>query len=111
VYRKSLKNHLKIKKMKTSKTTKFLSVVEKTNNVLENCKSAKTIYSQIYALIGEIGENFIDLIEQNSNDFTKDIAVKYNRHGQTHLSDKQCWCLAYQIFNNIEVYKIANNNQ
>jgi hypothetical protein len=61
------------------------------------------------------------MIVENSNDFTKDIAQKWiteyenctcdfeNNDGspaeyETRLSEKQRWCLAYQIKNNINVY-------
>lgn len=50
-------------------------------------------------------ETLAELISKNSNDFTRDIAAKYLKGYQ--LSEKQSWCLAFQIKNNIEVYKIA----
>ena len=69
-----------------------------------------------------IGSEIAKMIVENSNDFTKDIAEKWvaqyescpcemeNEDGSpaeyvTMLSDKQIWCLAYQIKNNINVYK------
>ena len=63
----------------------------------------------------------MQLIVENSNDFTKDIAQKwidqyekcpgeiYANDGSparyiSRLSDKQLWCLVYQIKNNFNVY-------
>jgi len=49
-----------------------------------------------------------DLVIENSNDFTKDIATKIKEsEGKKYLSAKQAWCVAYQVVNNIEVYKAA----
>lgn len=50
-----------------------------------------------------IATTFIKLISENSNDFTKDIASKVLEL-RFNPSEKQSWCLAYQITNNINVY-------
>ena len=56
--------------------------------------------------IHNIGDTILELIEKNSNDFTKDIAEKC-RKNEWNPYEKQSWCLAFQVKNNIEVYKIA----
>ena len=57
----------------------------------------------------ELGEWFLELIKENSNDFTKDIATKI-LGSKYEISEKQAWCCAFQIVNNNEVYKIAIND-
>ena len=53
----------------------------------------------------------ISLVEENSNDFTKDIASRIRKsEGRCYISAKQAWCIAYQVINNIEVYKLAAKN-
>jgi hypothetical protein len=78
-----------------------------------NRKSVKEIKSIIYQLsysnMDMIAESLIDMIAENSNDFTKDIAIKV-KNGLT-MSEKQAWCIAYQIVNNIEVYILANKEE
>ena len=32
------------------------------------------------------------------------------KNGELTLSAKQAWCIAYQVVNNIEVYKVAMND-
>ena len=47
------------------------------------------------------------------NDFTADIAkrgIVIMKNGELTLSAKQAWCIAYQVVNNIEVYKVAMND-
>lgn len=56
--------------------------------------------------IHNIGDTLLELVEKNANDFTKDIAEKCHKN-EWNPSEKQAWCLAFQIKNNIEVYKIA----
>lgn len=53
-----------------------------------------------------LGDTLLELVRRNSNDFTKDIAEKC-LDNEYNPSEKQAWCLAFQIKNNIEVYKIA----
>lgn len=54
-----------------------------------------------------IGEAILELVKVNSNDFTKDIAFK-SLEDEYNLSSKQSWCVAYQVVNNINVYKEAH---
>jgi len=50
-------------------------------------------------------DTLLDLVIENSNDFTRDIASKMKEAaGKKYFSAKQAWCVAYQIINNIEVY-------
>ena len=56
-----------------------------------------------------IGHTLLELIKQNSNDFTKDISTKCLEN-EYSPSEKQSWCCAYQIKNNIEVYKLSMLN-
>ena len=87
------------------------------NDVKEIKNNLTSIYSKSYytikgshsgALIDihNIGDTLLELVEVNANDFTKDIAEKC-RKNEWNLSEKQAWCVAYQIHNNIEAYKIA----
>jgi hypothetical protein len=49
-----------------------------------------------------------DLVIENSNDFTKDIASRMKEaEGKKYFSAKQAWSVAYQVINNIELYKVA----
>ena len=49
-----------------------------------------------------------DLVIENSNDFTKDIAKRMKESaGEKYFSAKQAWCVAYQVINNLNVYKAA----
>ncbi len=47
------------------------------------------------------------MISENSNDFTKDIADRFLDTYEYKLSYKQAWAMAYQIKNNIAIYKTA----
>ncbi len=50
-----------------------------------------------------IAEALLEMIAKESNDFTKDIASKILEI-EREPSEKQAWCLAYQIKNNQNVY-------
>lgn len=94
----------------------FVSDVKKLENALNN-KDLKFIKEQVKSsfyitsythkekevITNEIGIDILKLVSENSNDFTKDIAVKCLEN-KYELSDKQAWCIAYQVINNIEVY-------
>jgi hypothetical protein len=54
----------------------------------------------------QIADTLLQLISNTSNDFTKDIASKC-KENEFNPSEKQAWCLAYQIINNIEAYKLS----
>ena len=47
------------------------------------------------------------MIYENSNDFTKDIAARVLDMYEYIPTYKQSWAMAYQIKNNIEIYKNA----
>ena len=70
-----------------------------------------------------IGYELAKMIVENSNDFTKDIAEKFvAQYEKTELietmpngdiaecysllSEKQTWCMVYQLINNENVYKL-----
>ncbi len=86
------------------------------NDVKEIKNHLTSIYSKSYYKvsthsgtltdISNIGDTLLELVEKNANDFTKDIAEKCHKN-EWNPSEKQAWCLAFQIKNNIEVYKIA----
>ena len=87
------------------------------NDVKEIKNNLTSIYSKSdYTIKGShsgtltdihlIGDTLLELVEANANDFTKDIAEKCHKN-EWNLSEKQAWCVAYQIHNNIEAYKIA----
>ena len=84
---KEIKNHLTLIYSKTDYTV-------------------KGSHSGAFVDINNIGDTLLELVEANANDFTKDIAAKSVKN-QWNLSEKQAWCVAYQIHNNIEAYKIA----
>jgi hypothetical protein len=77
------------------------SDVKEIKEMFHNGESDCSKYSDNASIIAE-------LIEKNSNDFTKDIANRVIKsEGKDYMSAKQAWCLAYQVTNNIEVYKLA----
>jgi len=92
-----------------------------------NTKNVKTIKDSVQLLMSfsyESGHEYLNntgleilrMVSENSNDFTKDIATKILkvvedantdneiRDFEIELSEKQAWCIAYQIKNNINVY-------
>lgn len=99
----------------------FKSENQKTIDLLEtaNVKAIKEQLTYIYAKsdykvsthsgsltdIVSLGDTLLELVSRCSNDFTKDIATK-SKENEYNLSEKQAWCVAYQIVNNIEVYKL-----
>jgi hypothetical protein len=55
----------------------------------------------------EIDEDVLilfEVISENSNNFTRDISKKVLDHKYS-LSDKQTWCLCYQLKNNLDMYR------
>lgn len=80
----------------------------KNNLTLIYTKSKYTVSTHSGELtdIVSFGDTLLELISRNSNDFTKDIAGKCLEN-EYNPTEKQAWCLAFQIKNNIEVYKIA----
>ena len=95
--------------------TQFKSTKQQATEIIEK-GNVKEIMEQIF-FTTEVGEMFLILIKENSNDFTADIAKKTNAKilnastdynaGRIQMSQKQAWCCAYQIHNNKEVYVIA----
>ena len=87
-----------------------------TLEVIESA-NAKVIAGQFYNFDCNCADHtvststILELVAKNSNDFTADIAkraVKTLNNGiDLNLSAKQAWCIAYQVVNNIEVYKVA----
>ena len=72
-------------------------------------KSDYTIKGSYFGIlidIHNIGDTLLELVEANANDSTKDIATEAHKN-EWNLSEKQAWCVAHQIHNNIEAYKIA----
>ena len=93
----------------TNKKTNIMKTF-KSNNELLNRNNVSEIKTELFLNIGEfdLGRNtLLELIKTCSNDFTKDIAEKFLENENWELSEKQAWCLSYQIKNNIEVYKKA----
>lgn len=88
------------------KNQEFKSTNQKVTELLNSNFTVKNIFDLInFASNNEVGEALIDLIAENANDFTKDVAKKFQEG--IELTQKQVWCLAYQIFNNKEVYILA----
>ena len=99
------------------KKSEFKSDLEKAKELLnnKNVKEIKEAVSNVYTNEGDytglkdieaVGEFLIELVKNNSNDFTADIATKA-LDKEFNLSEKQTWCVAYQIVNNLEVYLLA----
>lgn len=98
----------------------FVSDVQKLQNALNNKdlkfikEQVKTAFDVSYSKKGkeifknEIGIDILKLVSESSNDFTKDIATK-TLENKYELSEKQAWCIAYQVINNIELYVLAYN--
>jgi len=86
------------------KTTTFKSENQRTIELLER-NDVKEIKNEIY-FDTCLADTLLQLVEKNANDFTKDIAAK-RLNDDRDLSEKQAWCVAFQIKNNIEVYKLA----
>jgi len=80
------------------------------NNLFTNL-NVKSIFDELDFLVKQDGDgmpvalSLLQMIEENSNDFTKDVAEKGTMAEDNHtLSYKQKWALAYQIKNNLEIY-------
>ncbi len=95
----------------------FKSDIEKTLELIQegNVKNIKTCLNTIFTRtsknsdlvdINNMGEILLELVKNNSNDFTKDISTKC-LDNQYNLSDKQSWCISYQIVNNLELYILS----
>jgi len=76
--------------------------------------NVKSIFEELDFIVKKDGDSMpvalsiLEMIEENSNDFTKDIADKGIMAENNHtLTYKQKWSLAYQIKNNLDIYKIA----
>lgn len=84
--------------------------LERLNNLLTNF-NVKSIFDELDFIVKKDGDSMpvamslLEMIEENSNDFTKDVAGKGVMAEDNHtLSYKQKWALAYQIKNNLEIY-------
>lgn len=87
--------------------------LKRLNNLI-NDFNVKSIFDELNFLVKQDGDgmpvalSILEMIRDNSNDFTKDVAEKGLMAEDNHtLSYKQKWALAYQIKNNLEVYKDA----
>ncbi len=91
--------------------TNFKSYAQQIEEILErkNVKEIKELFhSEKYncSNFSDVAELMAQMVVDNSNDFTKDIAQKIlDSAGEKYISAKQAWCVAYQIVNNINVYK------
>ncbi len=56
--------------------------------------------------VDEVGITLLELVKENSNDFTKGFVEKALKN-KKNLSEKQAWYVAKQIHDNIEVYRAA----
>lgn len=95
-----------------TKTMKTLSQQDLNGlNELFTNFNVKTIFDELDYLVKRDGDVMpiasclLDMIIENSNDFTKDVAEKGSL--EDYLTHKQKWSLAYQIKNNLEVYILA----
>jgi len=84
--------------------------LDRLNNLFTNF-NVKSIFDELDFLVKQDGDgmpvalSLLEMIEENSNDFTKDVAEKGTMAEDNHtLSYKQKWALAYQVKNNLEVY-------
>jgi hypothetical protein len=89
---------------------------------INSAKSVKCIFDIINSGDND-GIELMKMIVENSNDFTKDVAektIEAHMNVDTEVNDfgevvekwsgrapsqKQIWCMAYQVWNNINVYK------
>ena len=94
------------------------TINEITLEIIESA-NAKVIACEFYNFDYNLSETgmhagtILELVAKNSNDFTADIAkrgIEIMKNGELTLSAKQAWCIAYQVVNNIEVYKVAMND-
>jgi hypothetical protein len=94
----------------------FKSNYEQVSEILErkNVKEIKGMFHSEKYNTFEYSDNadiIAELVIENSNDFTKDIASKMKEAADSdsnaYFSAKQAWCIAYQVINNINVYKEA----
>ena len=91
----------------------FKSNYQQVSEILDrkNAKEIKEMFhSDAYdcASYSDNADIIAELVIENSNDFTKDIASRMREaEGNKYFSAKQAWCVAYQVINNIEVYKSA----
>lgn len=84
----------------------FKSENQRTAELLER-NDVKELKNEIYFNTC-LADTLLQLVSTNANDFTKDIATKQlDLNNDKELSEKQAWCLAFQIKNNIEVYKMS----
>ena len=96
--------------MKTKKISK--EALSRVNEIITNVEM-ESVFQSFYSPIKKDSDiNFISLVmfqmvSENSNDFTKDIADRFLDMYEYKLTYKQSWAMAYQIKNNIEVYRIA----
>jgi hypothetical protein len=105
------------------KTYKELAIETiKTENVKVIKEKVQTLMSFSYEngneFVNNTGIEILKMVVENSNDFTKDIAEKIlkvventntdneTRDFEIELSEKQAWCIAFQIKNNINVYTL-----
>ena len=93
----------------------FKSTNERISELLKR-NNVKEIFDSIQSQ-NDVCESLLEMVEKNSNDFTKDISKKgleyiesnfTNRTTMKLLSVKQCWAIAYQIRNNINIYKLSH---
>lgn len=85
--------------------TRVIEIIENVEmESLHNC-----FYSPINrdSDINLISLAMFQMVYENSTDFTKDIAAKFLDLYEYELSYKQAWAMAYQIKNNIAIYKAA----
>ena len=94
----------------------FKSDNQKTIELLEKC-DVKEIFQTVDSL-ESISETLLELVSKNAKNFTKSIAERglivieknYSAtHQKSFISTKQSWCIAFQIKENIELYKSAMN--
>jgi hypothetical protein len=100
---------------------------EQAIEIIRNARTAKDIYSKLNWISesydpNNLGFAIAQMIVENSNDFTKSIAEEWisrydnsplhdlsereniNKGNPRAMSDKQTWCMAYQVMNNKNVY-------
>ena len=98
----------------------FQSVNKKTMQIFEraNVKEIKELFhngNYDCSTYSDIADVIAELVIENSNDFTKDIARRMKEAADNgvdkYFSAKQAWSVAYQVVNNIELYKNELKNR
>ena len=93
------------KKISKEALTRVIEIIENIEmKQLHNCFNSPINRDSDVNLISLA---MFQMVSENSNDYTKSIANRFLDIYEYIPTYKQSWAMAYQIKNNIEIYKIA----